>query len=164
MFRNITVQPYIAAVCVQSKRVCTGTLSVCILWGLGIISYISENKVFPCTQPASFHIPQESCNLFLPAHLPSNNPWCFLPFVLLLAQKCRNGGYQCNIRKKRGSPLQSLVGGDGMKSEHSFFAESAVPVSSFILQTSCLLSQIFSTKPSACPPFDWSFTSPSSCY
>ena len=69
------------------------TSAVCWLSGPGIISHITKNKVLPCIQPALFHIPQESCNLFLPAHLPPHNPQCFLSLVLSL-------GYRTNIRKE----------------------------------------------------------------
>lgn len=103
---------YQASVCVCMNN----TSAVCILLGPGFISCITKNKVLPCIQPASFHIPQESCNLFSPAHLPPNNPGVFCPLLshwLKGAEFGLPGQY-----KEGGSLLQSLVGGDGMKSDH----------------------------------------------
>ena len=94
---------YKASMCVNN------TLALCALMVPGFISHITKNKVSPCIKPALFHIPQESCNLFLPAHLPPNNPPCAVPCSLsgLLGQY-----------KERGSLHQSEVGGDGVKSQH----------------------------------------------
>lgn len=79
--------------------------------GLGILSHITKNKVLPCIQPALFHIPQESYNLFFPAHLPLNNPQCSVPCSLFGLP----GQY-----KEAGSLHQSVVGADGVKSQRHF--------------------------------------------
>ncbi|XP_059200088.1 otolin-1-A [Centropristis striata] len=90
---------YKASMCVNY------TLAVCALMGPGIISHITKNKVLPCIQPALFHIPQESCNLFLPAHLPHNNPRCSVPCSLFGLP----GQY-----KEDGSLHESVVRWDGV--------------------------------------------------
>ncbi|XP_039671346.1 inner ear-specific collagen-like [Perca fluviatilis] len=88
--------------------------------GLGILSHITKNKVLPCIQPALFHIPQESYNLFFPAHLPHNNPRCSFPCSLFGLP----GQY-----KEAGSLHQSVVGADGVKSQRHFHQQLIVALS-----------------------------------
>lgn len=84
---------YKASVCVNN------TLAACVLLGPGIISHITKDKVLPCIQPALFHFPRESCNLFLPAHLPPKNPPVFSVPCSLIGFKVQKLGYKGNIKK-----------------------------------------------------------------